>query len=247
MNENYEKPLPHRNIKTSKINIKLLILAGVIIIAAAAAGLLWQQNRVNDLNDKITQLEQTQMPQQKYATYENCVHDGGVLLNTINGQFDACLGGSESETEELQQHQAFLQYSAQNLPNISENKKTDRENKVVSKDTHSQDLVDFLKYDYSGCETRGEYEIVKELPGRFALMKYGCDGDGQVQSANPPTIIGMKLADGWVLLSPTNNMDAEGRPSCLLADMFKVSKDLAPKCFENTGYNNGVIRDVSYR
>lgn len=237
---------PDVKINERKSNNLLFLAVAFLILVALVSLLAWQQNKVSSLNKEVAALKETQIPQNKFESYEDCTNNGGAILNTINGQFNACLGGNEDRSGELPQYQAFLQYSAQNLPRITESKKTENENKVTSRSQHSQDLIEFLRFDDSGCEPRGEYEIVKEVPERFAFMKYGCDKDGQVQSDNPPTIIAMKLADGWATLSPTNNMDDKGRPSCLLVDMFKISKDLVLKCFENTGYNNGNLKDVVY-
>jgi hypothetical protein len=106
-------------------------------------------------------------------------------------------------------------------------------------------LIEFLKYDDTGCGNgQGYYRILKEVPNRFALLDYGCSTDKSAL-AGDYSIIALKLSDGWRLLSPTNNFDGT-TPSCLLVDMFKISKSLTPKCFENTGFNNGSLKTVSY-
>lgn len=226
---------------------KLVLLGtGITLVLLAAGGLLWQWSTINHLKKEVTDLKKTSLPQKQYTSYEDCMGNGGAVLWTINAGFSGCLGGNEAASGEMPEYQAFLQYSAQNLPRIEERKKASTENKVTANGSYSADLLAFLKSDYTGCQPRGEYEVVKEVKDRFALMKYGCDGDGQVQSKNPPTMIAMKLSDGWVLLSPTNNMEGN-TPSCLLVDMFKISKELSDKCFENTGYNNGTQKDVTYQ
>ncbi len=221
-------------------------LVGLVVVALAAI-LIVQQVKITNLIQQLSSQSPSQLPQKIYANYDDCMGGGGVPLIIENGQFDACLGGDMDETGEMPQYQAILQYSAQSLPRITENEPSETENRVTSEPEHSADLIAFLEQDYTGCDPRGEYEIVREVKDRFALLKYGCDGDGQVQSNNPPTMIAMKLSDGWVLLSPTNNMDEAGRPSCLMQDMFKISKELAPQCFENTGNDNGALRKRDYR
>lgn len=212
-------------IKTGTVTNKYpLLLAGAFLILVAVVGILWQQNKINNLRKEISQLKKTQLPQSKFANYEDCINNGGVLLNTINGQFDACLGGNEDETGELPQHQAFLQYSAQNLPRLEEKTK-------VNGDPNS--LADFVKSS-TGCPSKVE----KELKNRFAIIS--CTDQKSIYS------LAIMLADGWRYISTTNNMNEKGQPSCLIVDMFKVSKDLVPKCFENTGYNNGKLKEVVY-
>jgi hypothetical protein len=114
--------------------------------------------------------------------------------------------------------------------------------------------VAFLKHDETGCEigqqagssaARGYYKILKEVSNRFALLNYGCLSDPGALQGNYD-IVAMKLGDGWALLSPTNNFNGS-TPSCLMVDTFKISKTLTPKCFENTGYNNGALKDVVYQ
>ena len=227
-----------------KHTVLISSIVGAILLVALG-GLIWQWTTINNLNKEISSLKATPLPQKLYTSFEDCMNNGGALLDTINIKFSACLGGNEAAKGQIPQFQAFTQFSAQNLPRIEDHTITKTENKVTANGTYSADLVAFLKSDNGGCSPRDEYEIVKEVPGRFALMKYGCDGDGQVQSANAPTMIAMKLSDGWRLLSPTNNMQGT-TPSCLLVDIFKISKELSQKCFENTGYNNGTLRDVTY-
>lgn len=177
----------------------------------------------------------TPKPLPKFSNYDECAQGGGALTNATH--FSACIGAD---------NELFLQYSAQNLPRIQERKANTSPNHVVAGADTTVDLVSFLKQDYSGCVASvGYYKVLKEVKNRFAVMNYGCDNytEGQKASAN---IIAMKLADGWVLLSPTDNMQGT-MPSCLLADMFKISKQLSAKCFETTGYNDGSLRDVTYQ
>jgi hypothetical protein len=166
------------------------------------------------------------------TTYEECVKNGG---RSLNSEFNACLGAKD---------ELFLQYSAQNLPRINERTLSERENLVAFSGAYSADLVKFLRNDYTGCEV-GYYKIIEEVPGRFALLNYGC-ADDENALGGAYYIIAMKLGDRWALISPTNHMNDNGMPSCLLADIFKVSGDLASECFENTGYSDGSVRPVNY-
>lgn len=229
--------------RNNKKNI--LIVITTLVVVALVAGVVWQQAKIYSLSERVASLEKNQIPQKLFKNFDECRSQGGAFLNTFNG-FDACLGGNSDTGGEIPQYQAFLQYSAQNLPRLTERKKSDVENKVTADGDYSADLIEFLKQDYTGCDSRGEYEIVSEVKDRFALAKYGCDGDGQVQSETPPTVIAIKLADGWNLISPTNHMN-NGTPSCLLVDMFRISKELTPKCFENTGHDDGALRDRQYQ
>jgi hypothetical protein len=242
-----------QEVKESK-RIRPLMALGLLIVATCGlvGWIVYQQQKVSDLNKKIVVLEKNQLPSRIFETYDECISNGGVILNTINAQFNGCLGGNEDETGDLPQHQAFLQYSSQNLPRISERKKSDVVNRVDNADSSSPDLVAFLKQDYAGCEigspddsAKGYYKIIKEVEDRYALLNYGCEDD-QAALSGKYYIIAIKLGDGWSLLSPTNNMSEEGQPSCLLVDMFKISKNLSAKCYENSGYNNGDLKDVVY-
>jgi hypothetical protein len=209
------------NVKKNKLP---LLLVGAFLILLAIAGFVWQQNKINKLNNEVAELKKTQLPQKRYSSYEDCIKNDGVLLNTINGQFDACLGGDEDESGELPQHQAFLQYHAQNLPRLEDKTRVDGD---------PNSLNDFVKAS-TGCPGK----IVNELPNRFAIVT--CTDQKDTYS------LAIKLADGWRWISTTNNMNEKGQPSCLVVDMFKVSKEITPKCFENTGYNNGTLKDVKY-
>lgn len=241
MNDKNTPPAHH------KIPNMTLIIAsiGSIFFIAMIGVVIWQWEKITDLNHEISTLKNTSVPQAQYTSYEDCINNGGAFLRTINADFSGCLGGNVADAGELPNYQAFLQYSAQNLPRIDERKVAKNENKVTANGNYSADLVAFLKSDETGCTPRGEYELVKEVTNRFALIKYGCDGDGQVQSNDPPTIVAIKLSNGWSLISPTNNMQGN-TPSCLLVDMFKISKELSTQCFENTGYNNNSLRAVTY-
>jgi hypothetical protein len=230
---------------TKKSNNLLIYVAVVLLLGLSGVVYLWQHNKVAGLNKEVAALKATQLPQKKYSSYKDCTNNGGVILNTINGQFNACLGGNEDESGELPQYQAFLQYSSQNLPRITERKISKTENRVDNTSNHSADLVAFLKQDYTGCK-QGYYKIIQEVTNRYALLNYGCAQDKSALKGRYH-IIAMKLGDGWVLLSPTNNMDEKGQPSCLLQDMFRISKELAPKCFENTGYDNGKLKERNYQ
>lgn len=229
---------------SNKKSNKLIYLVIVLLVALTGFVYLWQHKKVNDLNKQVSSLEETQLPQKQFSSIEDCNQNGGVPLSTINGEFNACLGGKEEGGDS---YQAFLQYSAQNLPRIDENATSTSklENRVDNTTGHSSDLVTFLKQNDTGCE-QGYYKILKEVPNRFALLNYGCTND-KLALEGKYFIIAMRLGDGWAFLSPTNNMDDKGRPSCLLQDMFKISKDLAPKCFENTGYDNGKLKARNYQ
>jgi hypothetical protein len=193
------------------------------LVAATIIGVLlimWANPRTEVLDTK------------QFTSYDDCVKNGGVTGHT---DISACIGSND---------QLFLQYSAQNLPRLSERKANTTPNTVVAEGDYSADLVAFLKQDYTGCKPTGYYKVLKEVKNRFALMDYGCDSAGQSHEGDAK-IIAIKLADGWVLISPTNNMRG-ATPSCLLVDMFKVSKKLSAQCFESTGYNDGTLRNVSY-
>lgn len=174
------------------------------------------------------------------ASYDNCVKNGGHPTSYDGAiQFDACLGGG---------NQLSLQYSAQNMPRISEHKVASVTNNVVHTATDPADLVSFLQKDETGCEnsgTVGYYKILKVVPDRFAEMAYGCDSY-TAQQKDSAHIIAMRLGNGWALLSPTNNMNEQGVPSCLLVDMFRISKGLSSQCYQNTGYGDGSLRPVTY-
>jgi hypothetical protein len=79
---------------------------------------------------------------------------------------------------------------------------------------------------------------------RFALLNYGCTNDPNALKG-AYDIIAMKMGDGWVQLSPTNNFNSNNVPSCLIVDMFKISKSLTPQCYQNTGYNDNSLRKVT--
>lgn len=227
---------------------KIFILAiAILVIAGFTGGYFFHKQEVDRLATKISNLEKTQLPQKQFKSYEECMgnDNGGIPLNTENGSFNACLGGNQDDTGEIPQHQAILQYSAQDLPRITGSTITKTKSMVTADGNYSADLIKFLEQNNEGCDTRSEYKLIKEVKDRFALLRYGCDGDGQVASNNPPAMVAMKLSTGWSLLSPTNNMQGD-MPSCLLVDMFRISKQLSAKCFENTGYNNGDLKMVTY-
>lgn len=213
-----------------------LIVICLVALAAITFGYYTQRRT-------IVRLQAQQIPDRLFDNYDQCVSEGGLILNTT---LSACMGGNLLEDGELPHYQAFMQYSAQNLPRINERKTSDTENRVDNTEGFSADLVAFLRRDFTGCET-GYYKIIKEVKDRFALLNYGCAED-EAALAGEYHMIAMKLGDGWSLLSPTGNFNDEGEgvPSCLLTDMFKISQELTPKCFENTGYNDGTIRDVPH-
>jgi len=214
---------PKRNKKPLLATLLIVVLVGMVGYGVY----VWQQNQVSELNQEVATLKKTQLPQQKYKSYEDCSNNGGVILNTINGQFDACLGGNEDDTGELPQHQAFLQYSAQNLPRLGD---------IIKVDGDPNNLTDFIKASNSsdGCPTK----LVKEVKDRFAIVT--CTDQKDIYD------IAIKLSDGWRYIVTTNNMNEKAQPSCLVVDMFKVSKEISPTCFENTGYNNGKTKKVTY-
>ncbi|HTH72520.1 MAG TPA: hypothetical protein VL737_04140 [Candidatus Pristimantibacillus sp.] len=184
---------------------------------------------------------QSQSPSSGIATnYNACVKNGGHATSYDGAiQFDACLNGS---------NQLSLQYSAQNMPRISEHKIASAQNHVVYGAVDPADLVSFLQKDETGCSnsgTVGYYKILKVVPNRFAEMSYGCD-NYTAQQKDSAYIIGMRLGNDWALISPTNNMNEQGVPSCLLVDMFRISKSLSGQCYQNTGYGDGSLRPVTY-
>lgn len=221
---------------------------GYVALSIAAIFLIgdtyiWQHDKVNDLQKQVVELQQHQMPSQQYTSYDTCVNNGGIELNTINGEFDECLEGN---------NQVIMQYSAQNLPRIDNDGTTTVANVVKYATGTSTDLVSYLTFDDEGCsigqpsgtDTRGYYKVIREVPNRYALLNYGCMSDPDALKGDY-YIIAMKLANGWVLLSPTNNMSNNGTPSCLLVDIFKISRSLSGQCFQNTGYDNGSLRAVT--
>lgn len=239
---------------------KLGVVATIVaIILVGFLGMIFmskylsQSNQISELNNQVSELEKTQLPKKQFASYEDCNANQGVMMNTINAQFSACLGGSQDKFGELPQPQAFLQYSAQNLPRLEENKvNKSGKNKLVAASPASASLTQFLENSYTGCEigssdnskfSPGYFKLKKEVQNRFALVGYECS-DGK--ALDNTFSIAINLADGWRWISTTNNINDKGQPSCLVVDLFKISKDLAPKCFENTGFNNGKLKDVTY-
>jgi hypothetical protein len=169
-----------------------------------------------------------------FTSYTDCVKRGGQLLSYDNAiQFSACKGNAN----------LYLQYSAQDMPRLTAEKTQSTANMVVAGEGISGSLVSFLKYDYTGCDKNGYYEVLKEVPGRFAEVSYGCSVPTS-QSAQS-YMIAMYTGGAWTFISPTNNMNGSV-PSCLLVDMFKVSKELTSRCYQNTGYNDGSLRAVDY-
>lgn len=245
MNTHISAPPTNRR---KKINSFQLFVMAVIFLASLVFAL--QATRISALRREINDLEKNQLPSHTYESYEDCQVNGGFSLTTISGQFNACLGGSTEESGDS--YQAFLQYSAQNLPRINERRESDIDNLVEGIENGSAELATFLQRNYTGCEigaTEGEgqgyYNIVKEIPNRFALVQDGCANDPAAREG-AYRIVAMKLGDGWSLLSPTNNFNEEGVPSCLMVDMFKLSRELFTECFENTGYNNGAYKKVTH-
>jgi len=235
--------LQHRP-KTKKRKFFNLIFAAVL--ALFTLGAIWQQTVISSQNKEIENLKKTQLSQNKFANFIECAESDGVLIEIINSTA-GCVSGEVTSGGDRPKYKAFLRFNANSLPRILERQKSENKNTVTNNIGASKELVAFLENDYWGCQTNGEYKIIKEVRDRFALMQYGCTGDGSINTPNPPTIIGIKLADGWSLISSANyHMNNNGQPSCLLVDLFKVSKELTPKCFENTDYDEGKIKDVLY-
>lgn len=206
----------------------------------ATLGLTWQRTIINNL-------KKTQIPQNEFTNFQECIEGDGLLLEVIGDTYGCLSGKVVGDSNGKPRFKAFYSFNAKSLPRILERRIGDNKNTVINNVGATKDLVEFLENDYWGCQTKGEYEIVKELPDRFALMKYGCTGDGLIGSPNPPMIIGIKLADGWSLISSAkNNINNKGQPSCLLVDIFKISKKLTSQCFENTNTSVSKIRDVQY-
>lgn len=238
----------HTKTKSPK-KVFLVIILSIISLSVGFA-LAWQQLTIMDLSADVSKLEKTQMPTERFESYQDCVNNGGKDL--FAGDFSACLGG---EVNEGFGNQLYLQYSAQNLPRLTEHEIAKTENRVDGTDKASEELVAFLKEDYTGCEkmettdgqvAQGYYSVIKEVPNRFALMNYGCIFEGENTDDVDASIIAMKLSDRWLLISPTNHFDETGNPSCLMVDMFRISKEISAQCFQNTGHSNGSLRDVSY-
>lgn len=236
---------PHR--KNPK-KIALIIIISLVTLAVGFV-LALQQLTIMKLSADVAKLEKTQLPTKQFDSYQDCIDNGGRDL--FAGDFSACVGG---EVNEGFGNQLYLQYSAQNLPRLTEHKVSENENRVDGADKASEALVAFLKEDYSGCEIgsadgegQGYYNVVKELPNRFALLNYGCVTSDTPEQDNSTTfMIAIKLGEEWSLISPTNHFNENGVPSCLMVDMFRISKEISPQCFQNTGHNNGSLRNVSY-
>lgn len=229
------------NIKKRKYR-KLFI---ILIIALTTLGLTWQQTVINSQNNEINNLKKTQLPQKKFADYLECVESDGVVFEIVNNA-SGCLSGDINNIDKPT-YKAFLRFNASVLPRILERQKAPNKNVVVNNVGASKNLVEFLENDYWGCPINGVYEITKEVRDRFALMKYECTDDERIASSNAPLIIGIKLGDGWSLISSANDsLNITGQPSCLLVDMFKVSKALFSKCVETSDYDLGNIKDVTY-
>jgi hypothetical protein len=212
----------------------LLLTAAVLLIGATY---IWQHKQVTDLGKQVSVIKNTQLPQKKFSDIDDCINNGGVDVQTINAQFEACLGGPGDSGNEV-----FLRYSAQNLPRLEEQKTVSAANQVVADGNISASLIGFLKHDDGGCASY--FKVLKEVPERFAEMNTGC---GKYDSKKTQSfVIAMKLGNGWALISPTNNINAKGVPSCLMVDMFKISKFLASECFETTGFDNGTLKARSY-
>lgn len=175
-----------------------------------------------------------------FTSYDDCTQNGGMHWNA---EFNACSGDAQV-VDGVEQGELFLQYSAQNLPRLTERKRAEKDNVVESVGSPSSDLLAFLKNDDTGCSESGYYKVLKEVPARFALANFGCTEAGDAK--DDAHVVAIKLADGWSLISPTNHFNEDGVPSCLMVDMFRIPKTLSGKCFENTGYNDGQLRDVSY-
>lgn len=198
-------------------------IAGVFVLGFLLAGVIgWTLGIKSGSSHQI----EADRGFKQFTSYDDCIANGGNFIGQQPG--NACINGGD---------QLFLQYSAQNLPRLTESKKARKDNVVEKSVAASADLVSFLKHDETGCET-GYYKIIKEVKNRFALLTYGCDKPDA-------SMIAMKLSNGWTLISPTNHM-RDGAPSCLLADMFRVSSKLVNKCFENTGYNDGTLRGIKH-
>jgi hypothetical protein len=200
----------------------LLVLFGIAI--GFAAGFVSNKPDPKDVTEPTS-----------YQNYDDCARNGGELLFVDTIQINLCTAASVQTNDT-----AYAQYSAQNLPRLVERKAQKVANNVIGDAPISDDLRAFLTYyDQGNCEATAE--VIKEIPNRFALVRgSGCDDSVLYPS------IAIKLGDGWSYISTTNNLDEDGMPSCLVVDMFKLSKDLVPKCFENTGYNDGTLKDVVY-
>ena len=222
------KPVP-------KQPVSVVILYIIIGLLAAVLGFTYYRysQKLDDKQNQIEQLEMSQLPTQNFTSYEDCLENGGVYLWTINVQFNGCAGGEafpeyRNEDGYIYQANAFFQYSAQNLPRLLDPVTTD------------EDLTDLDTYLSAGLPSDCTYKIHKLVTDRFVLTDYTCTGDEQYRS------LAIKLADGWRGISTTNNMNKGNDLSCLVVDMFKVSKELVSQCYENTGYNNDSLKDVTY-
>lgn len=214
-----------------------LFIIVVVLVVLASAG--WF------INNKGHKQTSTTTSQRSYASYSDCLNHGGQSLSYDGAiQFDACKAGNSN---------LYLQYSAQNLPRIDQNKTTAAPNIVVSNASATPDLVSYLTHNYTGCgigqpansNVTGYFKVDKEIPSGWALLTYGCSSDSAASKNAGANMIAMKLSSGWVEISPTNNFLPNGTPSCLLVDMFKVPSSLSSQCYQNTGYNDGSLRSVT--
>lgn len=216
-----------KNVKQKRFSVVHLALMAVVLIL---------------LGSIVFYIRPSSLSVQTIASrYSDCVRSGGHITSYDGAiQFDACLANND---------RLSLQYSAQDTPRIDEHKITPSMNHVIYGTSDPADLVSFLQQDDTGCSSSGSagyYKIIKVVPNRFAEMTFGCDGYTS-QQKDSAYIIAMKLSDGWALLSPTNNVNEQGVPSCLLVDMFRISKNLSSQCYENTGYSDGSLRQVTYQ
>lgn len=220
-----------RKYETGFSLAELLIVGAVLAVLGSLGWLMYAHDHSQQIHSV-------------YSSYADCVSHGGQPLQYDDAiQFDACKGTSSN---------LYLQYSAQNLPRIDENRTTTTPNVIASAVSASSDLVSYLTYNYTGCDigqpansgATGYYKIIKEIPSGWALLQYGCSSRSS-SSANNAYMIAMKLSSGWVELSPTNNFLPNGTPSCLLVDMFNVPGSLTSQCYQNTGYDDGSLRSVT--
>lgn len=116
----------------------------------------------------------------------------------------------------------------------------DRDGKpYISDDAYVQDLKDFLTEEQrtSGCpDTDVEYVLAANKDKTQVLVRYGCQYDDARKFA-------VLKDDGWKTISPTNQFDIFGIPSCEMVNTNNIQKNIAPVCW-NSGDDSYGVREV---
>lgn len=102
------------------------------------------------------------------------------------------------------------------------------------------DLIAFLGADNTQCYKGGEsgyYKVLAQARDQFAKMQYGCSakGDATPLGRSPAYTLAKKANNKWTLISPTNQwlpFNGQNTPSCAVVNGNKVSKLVAPQCWQ---------------